>query len=107
MRNILVLCLALMIALSLGCSKKEEAAKTGTPQPGMTAGAGEAAPSRPVIDPVSMEKIDPRTAQYSFEYGGTVYMFSSAENMEAFKADPEKYIAKMQEALEPPSPITQ
>ncbi len=32
------------------------------------------------------------TEQYSFVYKGVTYRFSSAENLERFKADPEKYL---------------
>ena len=79
MRTILVLCLALVIALSFGCSKKKEAAKPGTVSP--------------TFDPVSKEDIDIATSPYSYEYNGVLYYFSSAQNMETFKADPAKYAA--------------
>ena len=90
MRNILILCLALFIVFSFGCSKKqEEAPKTEAVQ--------EAAPEvtgsqSPMFDVVSKEEIDVTTAQYSFEYNGVIYYFTTAENMEAFKADPVKYL---------------
>jgi len=92
MRTILVLCLVFFVAFSFGCSKKkEETPKPETSQP----------PSRSeligkpilLIDPVSREEIEPVTAQFSYEYNGSVYYFTSNENMEAFKADPEKYLA--------------
>jgi YHS domain-containing protein len=50
-----------------------------------------------MFDVVSKEEIDVTTAQYSFEYNGVIYYFTTAENMEAFKADPEKYLKKLQE----------
>ena len=77
MRTILVLCLALVIALSFGCSKKKEEA----PKPDAT------------FDPVTKEDIDISTSPYSFEYNGVLYFFASAQNMETFKADPAKYAA--------------
>ena len=91
MRNILVLCLVLMIALAFGCSKKEEATKTETPQTEMAPPAAQTATPDKAIDPVSKEEVDVATSTYSFEYGGMTYYFASAENLEAFKADPAKY----------------
>ena len=90
MRTILVLCLALVIALSFGCSKKKEeapkpeAAKKEAAKPGTVS---------PTFDPVSKEDIDIATSPYSYEYNGVLYYFSSAQNMETFKADPAKYAA--------------
>ena len=89
MRTIIILCLALLIALSFGCSKKkEEPPKTEPIQQEM----GKAGQVSPTFDVVSKEEIDITTAAYSYEYNGVVYYFTSAENMEAFKADPAKYI---------------
>jgi len=89
MRTILVLCLALVIALSFGCSKKKEEA----PKPDATKKeAAKAGAISPTFDPVSKEDIDVATSPYSFEYNGVLYYFSSAQNMETFKADPGKYI---------------
>ena len=34
------------------------------------------------------------TEQYSFVYKGVTYRFASAENLERFKADPEKYLPR-------------
>ncbi|HEY5133684.1 MAG TPA: YHS domain-containing protein [Candidatus Krumholzibacteriaceae bacterium] len=89
MRTILVLCLALVIALSFGCSKKKEEA------PKLEAAKKEAARAgmiSPTFDPVSKEDIDIATSPYSYEYNGVLYFFSSAQNMETFKANPAKYI---------------
>jgi YHS domain-containing protein len=98
MRTILVICLALIIALSFGCSKKkEEAPKTETAtqaaKPGMVS---------PTYDVVSKEEVDVATSPYSYEYNGVLYFFTSAENMEAFKADPAKYIPPVDTTTTPP-----
>jgi YHS domain-containing protein len=93
MRTIIILCLALLIALSFGCSKKkEEPPKTESIQEDMQ----KAGKMSPTFDVVSMEEIDITTAAYSYEYDGAVYYFTSAENMEKFKADPAKYITPPQ-----------
>ncbi len=102
MRTILILCLVFFVAFSFGCSKKkEEAPKTESAQQRDDL-AGKMAYA---FDPVSNQEIDPATAQYSYEYNGVIYGFISAENMEAFKADPEKYInpapAQQQQAAPP------
>lgn len=88
-RTIIVLCLALFIALSFGCSKKKEQAPQNAPATEQREMAGKISPS---FDPVSKEEIDPTTTPYSYELDGVVYFFTSAENMEAFKADPAKYL---------------
>jgi YHS domain-containing protein len=103
MKTILILCLVLFVAFSMGCSKKkEEAPKTEQMQPPSRAEIV----GKPIllIDPVSMEEIEPATAQYSYEYNGSVYYFITPENMEAFKADPEKYLAALagQQQATPP-----
>ncbi len=97
MRMIVVLSLALFIALSFGCSKKTEQApanettQTATPAADASERAGKVSPS---YDLVSKEEIDVMSTPYSFELDGVIYYFASAENMEAFKADPQKYIGE-------------
>ena len=89
MRTILFICLALVIALSFGCSKKkEEAPKTEPIQEEMS----KAGAVSPTFDVVSKEEVDITTSAYSFEYNGVIYYFANGENMELFKADPEKYL---------------
>jgi len=89
MRTIIILCLALVIALSFGCSKKkEEAPKTEPVQEEMS----KAGVTSPTFDVVSKEEVDITTSPYSYEYNGVIYYFATAENMETFKADPAKYI---------------
>lgn len=87
MKKIVVLCMVLVIALSFGCSKKKEE----PPKP-----EGAAVQQQPkelsIYDPVSKEEVSVKETAYSYEYNGVVYPFASAENMEAFKADPEKYL---------------
>ena len=94
MRTIIVICLVLMIALSFGCSKKKEEAPKGD---ALKTEANEQvtadAPQTTTMDPVSKEDVNMTTSPYSFEFNGMLYYFSSAENMEAFKADPTKYLA--------------
>jgi YHS domain-containing protein len=90
MRTIIILCLALVIALSFGCSKKkEEAPKTEAVQEEVS----RAGKTSPTFDIVSKEEVDVATSPYSYEYDGVIYCFATAENMEMFKADPAKYIA--------------
>ena len=99
MRTIIILCLALLIALSFGCSKKkEEAPKTETAQEEMS----KAGAVSPTFDVVSKEEIDITTSPYSFEYNGVIYYFANAENMEAFKADPAKYMTPTDSTITPP-----
>ncbi len=89
MRTIIILCLALLVALSFGCSKKkEEPPKTESVQEEMS----KAGAISPTFDMVTREEVDIATAAYSYEYKGVIYYFSSAENMELFKADPVKYL---------------
>ena len=93
MRTILVLCLALMIALSFGCSKKGKASKEAEAR--KAAQQTERPKAGTVIqsfDVVSKTDHDYVTSPYSYEYNGVLYLFESAENMEAFKADPTKYV---------------
>jgi len=94
MRTIFVLCLVLMIALSFGCSKKKEEAPKGDAlnTEANQEVAGEGGQVAATFDPVSKEEIDIATSPYSFEFNGATYYFSSVENMEAFKADPAKYV---------------
>ena len=99
MRTIIVLCLALVIALSFGCSKKkEEAPKTEPVQEEMS----KAGATSPTFDMVSKEEVDITTSPYSYEYNGVIYYFATAENMETFKADPAKYIAPVDSTVTPP-----
>jgi len=96
MRTTVVLFLVLVIALSFGCSKKkEEAPKTeavstteSAQQPLRDDGYRIVA----TFDPVSKEEVDIETAPYTYGYNGVGYYFTSAENLEAFKADPAKYV---------------
>ncbi len=100
MRTIIILCLALVIALSFGCSKKkEEAPKTDAVQEEMS----KAGATSPTFDVVSNEEIDITTSPYSYEYNGVIYFFATAENMEMFKADPAKYIAPVDSTVTPPA----
>ncbi len=96
MRNILIICLVLAIALTFGCAKKKE-------EPPKTEATTQAAPGTqsPSFDPVSKEEVDVATSPYSYEYNGVLYYFTSAENMEAFKADPAKYITPTDTAKAP------
>lgn len=100
MRTIIILCLALLIALSFGCSKKkEEAPKTEPVQEEMS----KAGSVSPTFDVVSKEEVDIATSPYSYEYNGVIYYFANAENMETFKADPAKYIAPADTTATPPA----
>lgn len=92
MRTIVVLCLVVMIALSFGCSKKKEAPQ----KPQTSSMERKAHPKIGDVDPVSNVEAT-WDSPYAYEYNGVLYNFESAENMEAFKADPEKYLKKLQE----------
>lgn len=100
-RTIIVLCLVLFVALSFGCSKKKEQAPQTTPATERQEMAGKISPS---FDPVNKEEIDPTTTPYSYELDGVIYFFTSAENMETFKADPAKYIGQAPAAGETAAP---
>jgi YHS domain-containing protein len=106
MRTIIVLCLAVMVALSFGCSKKKSEApkplKSETGQPKRFKSG------RPIsmLDPVSKEPVDAKTSPYTYEYNNVLYVFSSAQNMETFKVDPEKYLAEMKN-MQPVQPKKQ
>jgi YHS domain-containing protein len=101
MRTIIILCLALLIALSFGCSKKkEEAPKT---EEAVQEEVSKAGAISPTFDVVSKEEIDIATSPYSFEYNGVIYYFANAENMETFKADPMKYITPAETPAEAPA----
>ncbi len=104
MRTIIILCLALVIALSFGCSKKkEEAPKTEAVQEEVS----KAGATSPTFDMVSKEEVDITTSPYSYEYNGVIYYFATAENMEAFKADPAKYITPAEAPAEAPATTPQ
>ncbi len=93
MRTLLIVSLVLLVAFSFGCSKKKEQAPTPTTE--QTTQAPESVKAGQIvatIDPVSKTEVDPNS-QFKYEYNGVVYMFNSAENMEAFKVDPNKYLA--------------
>ena len=45
-----------------------------------------------VVDPVCGMRVDTRTAQHRYEFGGTPYYFCSAGCLDRFKADPERYL---------------
>lgn len=94
-RTMLVLLLALVVALSIGCSKKKEAAETESVKQEMDM----AGKTTPLVDPVSKEDIEPMSTPYSYELDNVVYYFTSAENLEAFKANPEKYVAEIKDLL--------
>jgi len=95
MKKIIVVALVLLVAFSFGCSKKKEAAPATETQ-GATTQQADTIPAGAVvgtIDPVSGVEVDGATP-YKFEYNGVIYVFATAENMEAFKADPAKYLTK-------------
>jgi len=88
MRTIYILCLALMIALSFGCSKKKEEA----PKPEATGQQDKRMMRVSIVDKVSNEEVLEIPSPYVYEYKNCRYQFNSAENMKAFMADPEKYL---------------
>ena len=63
--------------------------------------AGAAAGAAGEIDPVCGMTVDPRSAAGSHEHGGKTYYFCSKHCLHAFKADPDKYLAKAAPAPEP------
>jgi YHS domain-containing protein len=92
MRTFLILSLVLVVALSFGCSKKKEQAPAPTTEQ-TTAQPDTMKPGQVIgtIDPVSKQEVDPNT-EFKYEYNGIIYVFQSAENLAAFKADPNKYL---------------
>ena len=103
MKKILILCLIIAVAFSFGCSKKKAEAPKDTAAKS-TSLKGDAPRKISLLDPVSRELVDLRESPYSYEYNGCLYPFANAQNMEAFKADPEKYIAALKTS--PPAPAT-
>lgn len=45
------------------------------------------------IDPVCGMEVDPTTAEYSSEYGGTRYYFCSKGCLEDFEEEPASFVA--------------
>jgi len=94
MRTLLILSLVLLVAFSFGCSKKkEEAPKPMTEQMTPAPDTVKSGQIVSTIDPVSKTEVDPNS-QFKYEYNGVMYMFNTAENMEAFKVDPTKYLTR-------------
>jgi YHS domain-containing protein len=100
-RKILIVCVALIVALTLGCSKdksKEEAKKEKVQQARTSKIEKGKAVKVPklsyIIDPVSGNPVDVNKVPYNFVYKDVRYHFESKENMETFKKDPEKYLKK-------------
>lgn len=107
MRNMLLLCIMMILAVSLGCGEKEEAAQTEQAKtvieekPKVVARTPRA--ERPefdekfqLIDPVSKEKLVDGETPYTYVYKKKLYFFKSEENLKTFKGDPEKYIAELE-----------
>lgn len=46
----------------------------------------------PPVDIVTGESLDPKTSYYRAEFQGTELYFSSQESLDAFRADPLKYV---------------
>ncbi len=90
MRTLLILSLVLVVAFSFGCSKKKEEAPAPTTEQ-VKPDTVKAGTIVSTIDPVSKTEADPNS-KFTYEYNGVVYTFNSAENMEAFKVDPTKYL---------------
>jgi YHS domain-containing protein len=94
MRTLLIVSLVLLVAFSFGCSKKkEEAPKPATEQTAASQDTVKPGQIISTIDPVSKTEVDP-SSTFKYEYNGVVYTFNTAENMEAFKVDPPKYLTK-------------
>jgi Cu+-exporting ATPase len=68
----------------------------GAPAPAAPAHARQSA-----VDPVCGMTVEPATAAGSHEHAGTTYYFCSKHCLQAFKADPGKYLAKTAPAPEP------
>jgi YHS domain-containing protein len=87
MRRTLVICLALLIAFTAGCAKKEAEQKDFQKDTKKVAGGS-------LVDPVDKQPVDISTSKYSYIYKDIEYNFNSKDNMEAFMKDPEKYLKK-------------
>ena len=81
------------------CSAQEKAMPESMPEATMESEqATDAVNVGNTICPVSGETIDEST-KATYEYKGKVYNFCCAACIDTFKADPEKYISKVQEEL--------
>ena len=89
MKRVFLLILVALIAFSLGCSKKEEAAQSKSTQSARQTGL-----KASIVDPVSKKPVDIAKTPYVYTYKDVQYYFESEKNMKVFKANPEKYIGK-------------
>lgn len=99
LKNLLVICLALVLLASMGCGNKTENDENSTTTQVDAAKkvppTDRGYPPDPV-DPVDGSKIENLAdAKYSYAYKGWNFYFNSKENYEAFKKDPEKYMLRI------------
>ena len=85
MRRTLIIFLALMIAFTAGCAKKEAEQQDFQKDAKKVTGGS-------LVDPVDKQPVDIASSKYSFIYKDIEYNFNSKDNMEAFMKDPEKYL---------------
>ena len=94
MRRLIMVGLVIILAVSLGCSKKESEKDKSFRRAVTKPKTDIARKDVSSEDPVSKNPVDVREGSefYSYEYKNVLYLFESKENMEKFKKDPEKYI---------------
>jgi len=88
MKRILIACLVLAFAVSLGCGSKQEEEKDLRQETGTASMAS-------FVDPVDGEPVDIEKAEYMYVYKDVEYYFNSEKNMNDFKKNPEKYLSQM------------
>ncbi|MBN1164648.1 MAG: YHS domain-containing protein [Candidatus Krumholzibacteriota bacterium] len=88
MKRYLILFMVLCLVISVGCGKKEQPKKADAKQ------GVNRAEKMSLVDPVDGKLVDKGNVQWFYVYGDTEYNFNSKENMDAFIADPEKYLKK-------------
>ena len=88
MKRLLIVFMAVLIVASIGCGNKQEEQTVETETEVQKAKVGY------LLDPVDNTRVDLASSEYSYVYKETRYTFNSKENMEAFMADPEKYLKK-------------
>ncbi len=81
--------MVILVAASFGCSKKQEEQPVQQTQTEVKKVRG-----GHLLDPVDKTAVDLVNSKYSYVYKEIEYKFNSKENMEAFMADPEKYLKR-------------
>ncbi|MDD3641992.1 MAG: YHS domain-containing protein [Candidatus Krumholzibacteria bacterium] len=89
MKRALFASLMLVMAVTLGCGKKQEEQQPAGQPP------AHSAKMAALVDPVDGKPVEIAEVDYSWVYKDVEYYFNSEKNLKAFQQDPEKYIAQM------------